>query len=78
LFDDTRETGIRADLREALQDVRTASSLSETGIGRHLIDSVKERDASGNDLAALDETVQKEVERALDDGLAWAWTVWRE
>jgi hypothetical protein len=64
VFDDFRESDIRDDIAKALADPEVASALSETPIGRTLLETRGQQ--MGGDLAALEHTVQQRSETALD------------
>jgi hypothetical protein len=67
VFDDLRETGIRAKLATALDDPATVATLSKFPIGERIL--AQKPKAETNDLAGLDETVQEAVEMSLNDWL---------
>ena len=59
VFDDLRETGIRSTLTEAFNEQKVSFRLNKTEIGRKIMSNQGNHDASGNDLAALDDTFQE-------------------
>ncbi|MEZ4514499.1 MAG: hypothetical protein R3C62_21710 [Chloroflexota bacterium] len=76
VFDDMRETGIRPELADIFQDSQIASRLSKTNIGRTLLAANGDKDSAGNDMAALNDTVQEQVEKFLNDNLAESSSLW--
>ncbi len=78
VFDDMRDDGIRTSLSKALNDQNTTSSLRYSSIGQSLIANYGEQDAAGNDMAALDGTVQKKTEKKLNELLNEIWPIWAE
>ncbi|MDB2531613.1 hypothetical protein N9Y07_03795 [Alphaproteobacteria bacterium] len=78
VFDDMREDGIRTSLIDAFKDYRTLDSLKSSEIGRILIENHGDQDVTGNELAALEETLQEHSEKALNSILEDAWSVWAE
>ncbi|MBT6045834.1 MAG: hypothetical protein HOG49_03330 [Candidatus Scalindua sp.] len=75
VFDDLRDTGVRDGLRDAF-DNEVKNSLQSTKIGLQLIVAQADTDAAGNDMAALDDTVQEQSEKYLNSLLADYWEVW--
>lgn len=75
VFDDLRETGIRSSLKEAF-DNEVSKRLQRTEIGLKLISTQADKDAAGNDMAALDNTVQERSEKYLNSLLVDSWGVW--
>jgi len=67
VFDDLRETGIRAKIAPALDDPETVAALSRFPIGERII--AQKPKIATSDLAALDQTVQESVEKGLNDWL---------
>jgi len=78
VFDDMRETGIRSSLRGALETPSVAARLGETGVGKRLLTDNVARDAAGNDMAALQDTVQEKSEALLNAGLESIWPIWAQ
>lgn len=76
VFDDMRETGIRPELADIFQDPQIVSRLNETLIGRTLLTTNGDKDSAGNDMAALNDTVQEQVEKYLNDNLAESFSLW--
>jgi hypothetical protein len=67
VFDDTRETGLRASIARALTDPTTVALLEDTEVGRSIL--AQHQQSGDGDLAALDETVQERSEVALNGWL---------
>ena len=78
VFDDMREEGIRTSLIDAFKDQKTADSLRSSEFGQILIANNRDQDAAGNDMAALQDTLQEHSEKALNSMLEEAWSVWAE
>ena len=76
VFDDLRETGIRPDLQAALDDPDTRELLSLSATGNRLLSEHASKDNLGNEVAALEETVQESVETFLSTTLAGVWPAW--
>lgn len=76
VFDDLRETGIRPDLQAALDDPDTRELLSLSATGDRLLSEHASKDNLGNEVAALEETVQENVETFLSTTLAGIWPAW--
>jgi lysophospholipase L1-like esterase len=74
VFDDLRETGIRAPLLPALRDPETRAALENIEIGRTILE--KNSDVAAGDFAALDQTVQESVETGLNDWLNDHFRLW--
>jgi len=75
VFDDLRETGVRAELTPALDDPAVRSAVAEFEVGRAILE--QSQDVTGaDDFAALDDTVQDSVETALNDWLADHLALW--
>lgn len=66
VFDDLRETGLRAEIATALDDSGTVATLSKFPIGERIM--AQKPKTKRNDLAALDQTVQEASEKGLN---AW-------
>jgi hypothetical protein len=75
VFDDTRETGVRASIATALADDATRRILDGSDVGRGILAS--NRSSADPDLAALDETLQERSESWLDDWLDRHVELWR-
>lgn len=75
-FDDMREDGIRTSLIDLFKDQKTLDSLGSAEIGRILIANHGDQDSAGNDMAALQDTLQDRSEKALNSMLEEAWSVW--
>ena len=78
VFDDMRETGIRNSITDAFVDPYVLSRLKYTNIGKKMLSSHNSEDINGNDMAALDETLQESVEIFLNSTLESYWRVWQE
>jgi hypothetical protein len=76
VFDDMREDGIRTSLAAALKDQNTSEILRTTSIGKSLIANHGDQDAAGNDMAALEDTVQERSEKWLNGVLEKIWPLW--
>ncbi len=66
-FDDTRETGIRAELAPLLKDAQLQTALMQTQIGSSLVVNHADKNLAGNDRTALKQTVQENMEAFLND-----------
>lgn len=78
VFDDMREDGIRTSLVATLKDHSASKILQTTSIGQALIANYGDQDAAGNDMAALEETVQQRSEEWLNIMLEEQWPLWAE
>ena len=78
VFDDMREDGIRTNLIDAFKDQKTANFLKSSEIGRILIANHGNQDAVGNDMAALQDTLQERSEKVLNSMLSETWSVWAQ
>ena len=78
VFDDMRETGIRKSISGAFKDQHTVNELKKTSVGKKLLSNYDDQDMIGNDMAALEETVQERVEIFLDTKLGLYWQTWKE
>lgn len=76
VFDDMRENGIRENLQAAFESEVVVKTLDTTLIGKGLVSNYGDQDSAGNDMAALDGTVQDEVEAYLNDKFSEYSTVW--
>ena len=76
VFDDMRETGIRHGLKAALKDAGVAERLIKTKVGKVLMESHSEQDSAGNDMSALEDTVQEKSEKYLNSSLNSFWSIW--
>jgi hypothetical protein len=76
VFDDMRETGIRSTINNALKEVSVVEKLEKTEIGSSLLASQGEQDMAGNDMAALEDTVQEKSENFLNSKLVSIWKIW--
>lgn len=76
VFDDLRETGIRFSLLDVFESLSVSGRLGKTPIGRSLLANQGDRDSAGNDMTALDETLQEQTEEFLNVGLSSMWQVW--
>ena len=75
VFDDFRETGIRADIMPALQDKETQHNLSAFEIGMKLIGEASQT-TDNAEFAGIASTLQERSERALSDWLGDHWALW--
>jgi len=78
VFDDMRETGIRKSISDVFKDQHVVNELKKTSIGKKLLSNYDDQDMIGNDMAALEETVQERVEIFLDTKLGLYWQTWKE
>lgn len=76
VFDDMRETGIRPTLEDAFSDEPLVAKLNQTLVGKKLLANFGAKDAAGNDMVALEDTVQEGSEQYLNDALADYSTIW--
>jgi hypothetical protein len=75
VFDDTRETGVRASIATALEDAATRAVLERSEVGRGVLAS--NRTTADPDLAALEETLQERSEAWLNGWLDRHLELWR-
>jgi len=66
VFDDMRETGIRTSLVDVLKDHSVSVRMAQTKIGQRLLADNGDQDAAGNDMSALEDTVQEASEKWLN------------
>jgi len=66
VFDDMRNTDIRASLVDALKDHSVSVRLAKTKMGQRLLANNSDQDAAGNDMSALEDTVQEASEKWLN------------
>ena len=78
VFDDLRETGIRGELINALNNEAVSLEMRRTDIGRILIANQGEKKADINDMEALNDTMQKQSENYLNSKLEKVWSIWKE
>jgi len=78
VFDDMRETGIRSTIKNALKETVVVERLEKTEIGDSLLANQGEHDMAGNDMAALDDTVQERSEKFFNTRLESAWKIWAD
>ena len=78
VFDDMRETGIRHSLIDAFNNQAVSKRLYNTVIGRKLISLHGNQNSIANDMTALDDTVQKQSEKYLNEGLNEIWRIWEQ
>jgi len=76
VFDDMRETGIRFSLLEALKNKTVSMNLNRTKIGKVIATNQIEQDMAGNEMHAIENTVQDVSENYLNDKLSEIWGVW--
>lgn len=79
VFDDLRETGIRADLQRCFVDATVRGELGRSDIGRRLLAEWADGAAEDGDrdLGGVKNTLQERSERALNDWLDAHWSLWR-
>ena len=63
------EIGIRKSIGDAFKDQYVVSELKKTSIGKKLLSNYDDQDMIGNDMSALEETIQESVEIVLDTKL---------
>ncbi len=78
VFDDMREDGIRLSLNNAFKNHNTTGLLSYSDFGKKLIDNNIKQDLAGNDMAALEGTIQESFEKYLNKHLDDFWPIWSE
>jgi len=78
VFDDMRETGIRSSLLGIFSDLYVVDQLKVSEIGKLLLKNNGDKDSAGNDIAALDKTVQENSERYLNEKLKSFWQIWAD
>jgi len=76
VFDDFRETGVRAGIAPALRDDQARAELSDSRIGATLLAEGEHAAADEGDLAGVAATVQEKSERALTGWLEERWALW--
>jgi hypothetical protein len=76
VFDDMRETGIRPSLLDILKNKNVIKNLNDTKAGKNVYLSNINKDSSGNDISALNGTIQEKVEDLLDSKLKNIWGIW--
>lgn len=78
VFDDMREEGIRNSISNALKDPSTIKYIVESKTGQNLINTSENKKISNYDVAALEGTVQENVENILNKNLEKIWPLWSE
>ena len=78
VFDDMREDGIRTSLVDAFNDPRTMAHLGGSEFGKRLIANYGDQDAAGNDMGALEDTVQERFENTLNKVFEDFWPLWSD
>jgi len=78
VFDDMRETGIRSTIKNVFTEKSVVEKLEETKIGSSLLASSGEQDMAGNDMAALEDTIQEKSENFFNTRLESAWKIWAD
>jgi hypothetical protein len=78
VFDDMRETGIRNTLIGVFKDQSVLKRIVSTEIGRKLSENEGDQDLAGNDMSALQDTIQEQSEKYLNSELDKIWRVWSE
>jgi hypothetical protein len=76
VFDDMRNTGIRSSLTDVMSEPAVIERLGDTQIGRRQLADHGDQDTAGNDMAALDDTIQEKSEKYLNQKLSEVWPVW--
>ena len=76
VFDDMREEGIRNGISDSLNDPGTIKYIVESKTGQNLIN--ENNKISNYDVAALEGTVQENVENILNKNLEKIWPLWTE
>jgi hypothetical protein len=76
VFDDMREAGTRDEISSIFDDPDAVANLRKNELGQRFVSSAAATDSAGNEMAALDETVQRRVEEYLNSKLAARWKVW--
>ena len=76
VFDDFRETGVRAGISPALRDDLTRAALSRSSIGAALLTEGERAPQDDEDLAGVAATVQEKSERGLTGWLQERWPLW--
>ena len=77
-FDDTREEGLRSDIRTLMNDQETVHALAQTAIGRQLLSAPSEVLAgSDQDTAGITNTLQERAEKRLNAWLAGHSALWQ-
>lgn len=75
-FDDTREIGLRPEIRAMADDLEVASALAQTGIGRDLL--AMPRAATGDqDTAGISHSLQERVEKSINGYLSETSPLWQ-
>jgi hypothetical protein len=77
VFDDFRETGIRAEILPALRDKAAREALSTSEVGKALVTEVDQSRQDDGDFAGIAATVQERSERALAQWLSEHSKAWR-
>ena len=77
VFDDMRETEIRNDVKTALDNPETISSLQKTAVGKDIVlRNTGQKISKDEDLIGLSHSLQEEVETWANHWLADHWAVW--
>jgi hypothetical protein len=77
VFDDLRETGLRADIEPALAIPDVRAELERSDVGKQLLEGADQRELAGGDLAGLNDTLQEHSERWLNRRLDENFALWR-
>ena len=64
-------------LSEALSLPPVVAELEKSGVGQTVLANQGDRDAAGNDLSGVRETVQEHSEKFLNEELAKVWSIWQ-
>ena len=77
VFDDMRETGVRASLVDVLNDNSVSARMAQSEIGQNLLADNGDQDAAGNDMTALEDTMQESSEKWLNEKMDY-FQIWSE
>lgn len=77
VFDDMREDGLRTGVAKTINYPDIKELLNSTMFGQTLIASHSNNNPSGNDMDALNDTVQEIVEKKLNLALENTWLLWK-
>jgi hypothetical protein len=76
VFDDTRETGIRDSISDALRQPDTMAALTATAIGQKILSEDQKNGSVNKDFAGVDHTLQGRVELAANNWLSDHFKLW--
>ena len=77
VFDDLRETGLRADIEAAVEDPAVRAQLERSEVGRRLLDDEGQVQIAGGDLAGVSDTFQEHSERWVNEWLEAHVPLWQ-